>query len=250
MNQSLKSSSVPATNSVNVPQCSPLLRSRERERAAMKTILLVDDHPVVRDGLRTVIEGEEGLKVVAAAGSVEEALSEVEEGKPDLVLTDLSLPGRNGVELIKDLKALCPDLPVLVMSMHDELIYAERVLRAGGRGYIMKEAPSQTLIQAVRLVLGGGVYVSETVTKHFLEGMSGGTRQKASFPLQRLTDREMEVFELVGQGKGNQDIAKMLTVSPRTVDAHKAHIREKLGLADGNELTRYAVRWVESSELE
>lgn len=216
----------------------------------MKKILIVDDHPVVRDGLQAVIGAEDGLAVCGAAGSVEEALTLLQDVEPDLILSDLSLPGRNGVELIKDLRALHPDLPVLIMSMHDELIYAERVLRAGGKGYVMKEAPAEMLLRAIQTVLNGGVYVSETVANHFLEGLSGGIARKASFPLQRLTDREMEVFELIGRGKGNQEIAGMLTVSPRTIDAHKTHIREKLGLADGNELTRYAVRWIESSVLE
>lgn len=215
-----------------------------------KKILIVDDHPVVRKGLTGIIEDEEGLVVCGAAGSVQEALAAVENIPPDLILSDLGLPGRNGMELIKDLRALHPDLPVLVMSMHDELIYAERILRAGGRGYIMKEAPAGVLIGAIRKILNGGVFVSETVNDHFLVGMSAGHSRTASFPLQRLTDRELEVFELLGRGNGNHEIASQLSISPRTVDAHRAHIREKLGIGDGNALTRYAVRWVESSVLE
>lgn len=215
----------------------------------MKKVLIVDDHPVLLDGLRSVIGDRDGLVVCGGAGSVEEALRLIEELEPDIVLSDLSLPGRNGVELIKDLRSLHPDLPVLVMSMHDEIVYAERVLRAGGKGYIMKETPSDTLLHAIHTVLDGRVYVSETVTNHFLEGIAGSATQKASFPLQRLTDRELEVFELIGRGKGNQEIAGMLSISPRTIDAHKVHIREKLGLKDGNELTLYAVRWVESSVM-
>lgn len=215
-----------------------------------KRILIVDDHPVVRQGLEGILAGEHGLAVCGTASSVQEALALVDSSKPDLVLTDLGLPGRNGVELIKDLRSLHPDLPVLVVSMHDELIYAERVLRAGGRGYVMKEAPSALLLRAIHKVLDGGVFVSEAVTNHFLEGISTGTGLKASFPLQRLTNRELEIFELIGRGKGNHDIARQLNISPRTVDAHRAHIREKLRLADGTELTRYAVRWIESSVLE
>lgn len=216
----------------------------------MKKILIVDDHPVLREGLEKVIEAEEELEVCGKAESVQDALALIEADLPDLVLTDLSLPGRNGLELIKDLKVAWADLPVLVMSMHDEMIYAERVLRAGGKGYVMKQAPSDALLGAIRQVLDGGVYVSEKVTSHFLQGLSGNTKQTASFPLQRLTDREMEVFDLVGRGKGNHEIAEMLSVSPRTIDAHKTHIREKLGLATGNDLIRYAVRWVESSVVE
>ena len=211
-----------------------------------KRILIVDDHPVVRRGLKGIIDDAEGIRTDGMAGSAEETMALVEKECPDLVLTDLGLPGRNGLELIKDLHALYPCLPVLVMSMHDELIYAERVLRAGGRGYIMKEAPASELLRAIRRILDGGVFVSGTVTEHFLEGMSGNNSQRASFPLQRLTDRELEVFELIGQGRGNHLIAQQLMISVRTVDAHRTHIREKLGLTDGAELTRYAVRWIES----
>jgi DNA-binding NarL/FixJ family response regulator len=213
----------------------------------MKNILIVDDHPVLLEGLEKVIELEEELRICGKAGSVKEALTLVEEAQPDLVLTDLTLPGRNGMELIKDLKAAHPDLPVLVMSMHDEMIYAERVLKAGGRGYVMKEAPSGQLLEAIRKVLGGDVFASQAVTNHFLHALSAGKgRAKASFPLERLTDREMEVFELIGKGRGNFDIATQLVISPRTVDAHRVNIRKKLALADGTELTRYAVRWIES----
>jgi DNA-binding NarL/FixJ family response regulator len=212
----------------------------------LKRILIVDDHPVVRGGLTNIIEGSDGLTVCGSVGSVQEALAAVETLQPDLVLTDLGLPGRSGMELIKDLRTLHPELPVLVMSMHDEMIYAERVLRSGGRGYVTKEVPSEVLMQAIRRVLDGGVFVSDTVTAHFLHGLSGGSGQRASFPIQRLTDRELEVFELIGNGKSTQEISNMLSISPRTVDAHRTHIREKLGLADGNELVRFAIRWIES----
>jgi DNA-binding NarL/FixJ family response regulator len=212
----------------------------------MKKILLVDDHPLLREGLGRLIAAEPGLSVCGMAGTVQEAISLVESAKPDLVITDLTLPGRNGLELIKDLVATHPEIPIIVLSMHDELIYAERVLRAGGRGYVMKDSPTDRLIEAIKVVLDGGVFASQTVTNHFLKALSsvkGETNQ--GFPLERLTDREMEVFELIGQAKSNQEIASRLGISPRTLDAHRAHIREKLGLGDGNELTRYAIRWVE-----
>jgi DNA-binding NarL/FixJ family response regulator len=217
-----------------------------KPEAGINKILIVDDHPVVRGGLLNIIDGRDGFTVCGAAGSVQEALSLVESAEPDLVLTDLGLPGRNGIELIKDLKTLHPALPVLVMSMHDELIYAERVLRAGGRGYVAKESPSEVLLRAIRRVLDGGVFVSDAVANHFLHGLSGGSEKMTSFPIQRLTDRELEVFELVGRGKSTLEIANLLGISPRTVDAHRTHIREKLGLGDGNELIRFAVRWIES----
>lgn len=212
----------------------------------MNRILLVDDHPLLREGLSRLISNESGMTICATAGSVQEALAMVESEKPDLVITDLTLPGRNGLELIKDLGATHPEIPTIVLSMHDELFYAERVLRAGGRGYVMKDAAPEHLLKAIRTVLDGGVFASSTVTTHFLQTLSPGKPQsKPSFPLERLTDREMEVFELIGNAKSNHDIACRLGISPRTLDAHRAHIREKLGLGDGNELTRYAIRWIE-----
>jgi DNA-binding NarL/FixJ family response regulator len=223
--------------------------STRKAEPRSKRILIVDDHPVVRGGLQNMIDGRDGLTICGSAGSVREALALAEVTRPDLVLTDLGLPGRNGIELIKDLRSLHPELPVLVMSMHDELIYAERVLRAGGRGYVTKEAPAEVLLQAIRKVLEGGIFVSECVTGHLLRGLSGNPGQKAGFPVQRLSDRELEVFEHIGRGKGTHEIASMLGISPRTVDAHRTHIREKLGLGDGNELVRFAVRWVESQPV-
>jgi DNA-binding NarL/FixJ family response regulator len=217
----------------------------------MNRILLVDDHPLLREGLTRLISNESGMTICGTAGSVQEALAMVESEKPDLVITDLTLPGRNGLELIKDLGATHPEIPTIVLSMHDELFYAERVLRAGGRGYVMKDAAPEHLLKAIRTVLDGGVFASPTVTTHFLQTLSPGKPQsKPSFPLERLTDREMEVFELIGNAKSNHDIACRLGISPRTLDAHRAHIREKLGLGDGNELTRYAIRWVEIGMIE
>lgn len=212
----------------------------------MNKVLLVDDHPLLREGLGRLIDTDPKLRLCGMAGDVQEALSMVESTEPDLLITDLTLPGRNGLELIKDLIATHPELPVMVLSMHDELIYAERVLRAGGRGYVMKDAAPGRLIEAIHTVLGGGVFASQIVTNHFLRALSSVKGTPApGFPLERLTDREMEVFELIGQARSNQDISSRLGISPRTLDAHRAHIREKLGLADGNELTRYAIRWVE-----
>ena len=212
----------------------------------MKHLLIVDDHPFLRDGLRRLIDGESDLTVCGVAGGVQEALALIESTTPDLVITDLSLPGRNGLELIKDLAAAHPGIPVIVLSVHDEMIYAERVLRAGGRGYLMKDTPPERMLEAVRTVLAGGVFASRTVTDHLLHSLSTTkTQGKPSFPLERLTDREMEVFEWIGRAKSNHEIATLLGISPRTLDAHRAHIREKLGLGDGGELTRHAIRWVE-----
>jgi DNA-binding NarL/FixJ family response regulator len=216
------------------------------EPATTRKILLVDDHPLLLEGLGRMITAEAGLEVCGLAGSVQEALALVETAPPDLIVTDLTLPGRNGLELIKDLAATHPEIPIIVLSMHDEMIYAERVLRAGGRGYVMKDTPPQRLLEAIHTVLDGGVFASQGVTSRLLRGLSNGKGAcKTGFPLEHLTDREMEVFELIGRAKNNHEIASRLGISPRTLDAHRAHIREKLGLADSNELTRHAIRWVE-----
>jgi len=215
----------------------------------MKRILLVDDHAVFRRGMADVIEEEPGLEICGSAGTSREALVLAETANPDLVITDLTLPDRNGLELIKDLRPRFPDIVILVVSMHDELLYAQRTLRAGARGYLMKEN-SDDVIPAVRQVLSGEIYVSPAVMRHFMEGLSEGERAHFSFPLARLSDRELQVFELIGQGEATDRIARQLHISERTVDAHRTHIRLKLGLPDSNALLRYAVRWVESGKLD
>ena len=213
-------------------------------------ILLVDDHPFISEGLTKLIGAEAGISICGVATNVQEAIALVESATTELIISDLTMPGRNGLELIKDLAATHPGLPVIVLSLHDELLYAERVLRAGGRGYVTKNAPIQRVIEAMHCVLDGGVYTSPTVTKQFLHSLLPGRGPATpSFPLDRLTDREMEVFELLGQAKGNHDIASQLGISTRTVDVHRANIREKLGLEDGNALTRHAIRWVEVGML-
>jgi len=214
-------------------------------------ILLVDDHPLLLAGLEMLIESQPGLGVCGTAGNTQDALTLTESLRPDLIIADLTLPGRNGLELIKDLAALHPELPVIVLSMHDEMAYAERVLRAGGRGYVMKDSPPAQLLDAIRVVLDGGVFASQQVTSSLLRSFSPGKPHAgAGFPLDCLTDREMEVFELIGQAKSNHEIAAQLGISPRTLDAHRAHIREKLGITEGNELTRHAIRWTEIGSIE
>lgn len=216
----------------------------------MKRILVVDDHPLLKVGLARLIEGEQGLEICGMASEVHEAMAQVESCKPDLVVTDLTLPGRSGLEMIKDLSAIHPELPVIVFSMHDEMVYAERVLRAGGRGYVTKDSAPERLLEAIRTVLEGGVYASKSLTGHLLNSLAPrkGTPGNQS-PLQRLTDRELEVFEMIGQARSHQEIAMNLGISPRTLDAHRTHIREKLGLEDGNDLTRQAIRWVEVGKI-
>jgi DNA-binding NarL/FixJ family response regulator len=211
-----------------------------------KRILLVDDHPIMRHGLAQLVRAESDLDVCGEAGSAAEGLKSVEKLSPDLVIADLTLPDKHGLEFIKDLHAMHPDMLVLVLSMHDEALYSERVLRAGARGYVMKETAADTLIRAVRRVLDGGIYLSDRMSGQMLELMAGQRKQATVSPLERLTDRELEVLQLIGQGRATRHIAEQLHISARTVDAHRAHIKEKLQVEDGPALVRYAVRWVES----
>jgi DNA-binding NarL/FixJ family response regulator len=212
-------------------------------------VLIVDDHPLIRAGLKAIFEDVPDIEVVGAAASVAEAIEQAVALLPDLVVSDMTLLERSGFELIKDLRSLHPRLPVLIISMHDERIYAERVLRAGGRGYLMKDTPPDQIIKAVRTILRGGVYVSTETTKRFLETLSDGApATRFRFPLERLTDRELEIFELISQGKNSHEIAAGLHISPRTVDAHRTHIRTKLRLPDSNALLAYSIKWKESDE--
>lgn len=211
-----------------------------------KRILLVDDHPVMRHGLAQLVRMEPDLDVCGEAGSAAEGMSAVQKLKPDLVVADLTLPDKHGLEFIKDIMAMHPGTLLLVLSMHDESLYAERVLRAGGRGYVMKETAADTLIGAVRRVLDGGIYLSDRMAGQMLELMAGQRKQAEASPLERLTDRELEVLQLIGQGRATRVIAEQLNISARTVDAHRAHIKEKLQVPDGPALVRYAVRWMES----
>jgi len=215
-----------------------------------RRILVVDDHPFMRAGLAQLISRQPDLAVCGEAGNPAEAFRELARGIPDLVLTDLTMPGRSGLEFIKDLQATEPGLAVLVISMHDEAIYAERVLRAGGRGYIMKEAGGDNLLAAIRQVLRGEVYVSPRMSARILEAMSGRTPRGSTSPIGKLTDREFEVLQLIGAGQSTRDIAAQLHLSTKTVDVHRGHIKEKLELKDTTALVRYAVRWVETQGTE
>ena len=209
-------------------------------------ILIVDDHPMMRQGLVQLIKNEPDLTVAGEAETAEQAVSIIAQSAPDLVLADISLTGKGGLELIKDVHALRSGLPVLVISMHDESVYAERVLRAGGRGYIMKQEGGKQIMQAIRHVLSGQIYVSPKMSGKILEIFSGRRSESGGSPVERLTDREFEVFQLIGQGKGTRQIADQLHLSVKTVEVHRQHIKEKLKLTDAPSLARYAVQWVES----
>lgn len=214
--------------------------------APRRRIMLVDDHPMMRAGLAQFINKQADLEICCESGSAAEAVEVFQKFNPDLVLTDITLPGRGGVELIKDLLAANPELPVLVVSMHDEMVYAERVIRAGARGYIMKESGGENLLAAIRQVLGGQVYVSPRISAKILDDLSTRKPRGSQSPIEKLSDREFEIFQLIGQGKGTRDIAQQLHLSPKTVEVHRGHIKEKLELKDGPALVHQAIRWFEA----
>jgi DNA-binding NarL/FixJ family response regulator len=207
-------------------------------------IVIVDDHPIMRMGLRQLLESSQLVEVCAEAGSVSEAITVITAARPvDLVVIDISLPDRSGLELIRDLRSIDPDARSLVVSSHDEKVYAERVLRAGGRGYLMKDRAPEQIIAAVSQVLAGGIFLSPSMTSRMMEVLSGS---KSASPISGLTDRELEVFRAIGEGKSSREISGLLGVSIRTIDAHRTHIKEKLGLRDAAELSYEAIRWMES----
>lgn len=211
-----------------------------------KRIFIVDDHPMMRQGLAQLIGAEPDLVVCGEAENAESALDALHTLKPDLVLADISLPGKNGLELIKDFQALQPGLPMLVISMHDESLYAGRALRAGARGYIMKQEGGKKLMHAIRQVLEGKIYVSESMSAVILEMFSGHRSGAESSLVGKLTDREFEIFQLISQGRDARAMAEQLHLSVKTVDVHRANIRTKLKLNSPAELIRFAVRWAES----
>jgi len=207
-------------------------------------IVIVDDHPIMRMGLRQLLESSQLVDVCAEAGSVSEAITVITAARPvDLVVIDISLPDRSGLELIRELRTIDPGARSLVVSSHDEKVYAERVLRAGGRGYLMKDRAPEQIIAAVGQILAGGVFLSPAMTARMMEVLSGS---KAASPISGLSDRELEVFRAIGEGKSSREISGLLGVSIRTIDAHRTHIKEKLGLRDAAELSYEAIRWMES----
>jgi DNA-binding NarL/FixJ family response regulator len=185
---------------------------------------------------------EKDLTICGEAQDATQAMKALELLKPDLVLMDLSLPGKSGLELLKDFRAMSPRTPVLMISMHDETLYAERVIRAGGKGYIMKQEGPERIIQGIRKVLSGGIFVSERISALILDALSG--TKSGTSPVSSLTDREFEVYRLLGQGQEPHEIAHVLHVSIKTVDTHRMHIRRKLSLRNATELIHHATRWV------
>ena len=209
-----------------------------------KKVFIVDDHPVYRDGLMRIAAAIPGVVICGQAGDARTAFDAISQLEPDLLLLDINLPGKSGLELLQDVHAMMPELLVLVISMHDEQLYAERVLRAGGRGYIMKQEGPGKIRDAITKVLNGKVYASERTSAAILDAVTRPRSTACVSTVGKLTDRELEILRLTGQGKDNRAVSQELNITIKTVDTHRGNIKEKLGLKNGTELIHYAVRWV------
>lgn len=211
-----------------------------------RKVLVVDDHPIVRQGLAQLIDREPDLAVCGEAASVAEARAALKQLAPDVVVVDLSLQDSDGLELIKDIRSKRQDTPVLVLSMHDEGIYAERMLCAGANGYIMKQAASDQLLTALRRVLAGGVYVSEAVGASMIARFTAGGPRATADPIDRLSNRELQILNLIGQGHGTREIANSLNLSVKTIESHRQRIKKKLSIDTSPKLVQFAVNWLSS----
>ena len=208
-----------------------------------KRILVVDDHPIVREGLALLINREPDLLVCGEAEDAMAAMHVLASSKPDVMIVDLSLNGPDGLDLLKNIRTTHPGLPVLILSMHDELIYAERALRAGANGYIMKQVATEKVLVAVRRILAGEIYVSDRIANRMLKHYVSGSGNSKNSTIAELSDRELEVFRLIGEGHGTRQIAEELHLSVKTVESYQAHIKDKLSLRSARELMQHAIQW-------
>ncbi|MDB6133278.1 MAG: two component transcriptional regulator, LuxR family [Verrucomicrobiales bacterium] len=221
----------------------------DKSQQSKKRVAVVDDHTMMRDGLIQLINAEPRMEVCWAAASAAEAMDGLQKNLPDMMTVDITLPGRNGLELLKDILAIAPGLPILVVSMHDEAMYAQRVLKSGAKGYIMKDASHTDLMEAIRRVADGRMWLSDAMSDDVMTAFSGGQPRRPVDSTHKLSDREFEVFQHLGDGKSTQQIADLLNISSKTVDVHKSHIREKLNLGDSTAVLRHSIRWTESRRL-
>jgi len=212
-------------------------------------VLIVDDHPLLRKGVSQLIDQEMDLMVVGEAEDAHKAITAIENTKPDVALIDISLNGASGIELLKNIRARFPKLKMLVLSMHDESVYAHRALRAGASGYIMKQEGTEKVLVALRKVLQDEVYLSDRMGNRVLHTLVSGRAPLTSSPVEELSDRELEVFNLIGQGHGTRPIAEKLRLSVKTIESHRAHIKEKLNLQNATELVHHAIQWVQSERV-
>lgn len=211
-------------------------------------VLVVDDHPIVRQGLALLINREPDLTVCGEAEDARTAMQSITTTKPDILVVDISLSGPDGLDLLKDIRTRYPDLPVLILSMHDESIYAERALRAGAQGYIMKQEATEKVLVALRRILGNEIYVSERISNRMLQRYIGSPTEGRPSSIADLTDRELEVFRLIGEGHSTRQIAGQLHISVKTVESYQAHIKEKLSLRSARELVQHAIQWTISEK--
>jgi DNA-binding NarL/FixJ family response regulator len=211
-----------------------------------KRIVIVDDHPLFRKGLEELIQSDDSFAVCGEAGSAAEAMDVIRKLNPELAIVDLSLPGANGIELIKNIRAEFPKLPILVLSMHDESLYALRALRAGASGYVMKHEAMTNVVRAIHEVFSGRPYLSPAMAAQVITKFAHGVSEGEADPVDRLSDRELEILELIGKGTEVRQIAKQLHLSPKTVETHRAHIKDKLDLKNAREVARFAVQWLDA----
>jgi DNA-binding NarL/FixJ family response regulator len=226
------------------------MSTKPREEVARKTrIFIVDDHPIVREGLSLMMNREPDMVVCGEAEEATAALQAIASAKPDFLIVDISLSGPDGLDLLKSIRARYSAMPVLILSMHDESIYAERALRAGANGYIMKQEATEKVLVAVRQILAQKVYVSDRIANRMLQQYIKGSVSESKSPIAELSDRELEVFRLIGEGHGTRKIAEELHLSVKTVESYQAHIKEKLSLKNGRELVQRAIQWSISEDV-
>lgn len=243
--------SAPAASASKVPSADSSTPDAvaQMDKTHARRVFLVDDHPVTRQGLGMLIDQEPDLIVCGQADSAPVALQMMQKIKPDLALVDITLKTTSGIELLKNVHALLPDLPVLIMSMHDESLYGERALRAGAKGYIMKHEASERVLFAIRSVLEGDLYLSEKMKEKMLHRLVRSKKNEVVFTIDTLSDREMEVFQLIGNGFGTREIAEKLNLSIKTIDSYREHLKLKLRLDNGPDLVRHAIQWVRSESV-
>jgi DNA-binding NarL/FixJ family response regulator len=226
-----------------------LKMARKNHTGRIWRIAVVDDHPIICELLGELLKNQKDLKICCSASDSAEALKSLERNRPDLVILDLSLKTAQGIDVVRDIRARFPNLPLLVFSVHSEMLYAERAIRGGAQGYVCKQEPTSRLIAAIRSVLNGQVYVSEAMALRLTAGLAARRRSGPGSFIDSLTDRELAVFELLGKGLGTRDIARQLRVEMRTVETYRARIKTKLRLDNAHQLLQHAIRWVESGGL-
>lgn len=214
-----------------------------------KRIVIVDDHPLFRKGLEQMINSESGFAVCGEAGNAAQAMDMIRQIAPDLAIVDLSLPGANGIELIKNIRAEFRKLPILVLSMHDESLYALRSLRAGAQGYVMKQEALNNVLKAIHEIFAGRPYLSQAMSAKLIVNYTGKPVEGEASATGKLSDRELEILELIGKGHDVREIAEELHLSPKTVETHRTHIKEKLKLANARQVARFAVQWVDQQSI-